>query len=132
MAHQTRRLQKPLRQAAWPRGRSGTTARRRFRGPEGGAALTRDVEKDAVSAGRDCGLYGHGDFGETSPFKESSGWPLDAGRKRVASSQQLSAERSGAIRVLIVDDDSVLVRALQRVLALQGFDVDAALDGRSA
>ena len=65
-------------------------------------------------------------------FKESSAWPLDAGRKRVASSQQLSAERSGAIRVLIVDDDNVLVRALQRVLVLQGFEVDAALDGRSA
>jgi len=34
--------------------------------------------------------------------------------------------------VLIVDDDSVLVRALQRVLDLQGFEVDTALDGRSA
>ena len=34
--------------------------------------------------------------------------------------------------MLVVDDDSVLVRALQRVLALQGFDVDTALDGRAA
>jgi DNA-binding NtrC family response regulator len=36
------------------------------------------------------------------------------------------------VRVLIVDDDDVLARALQRVLVLQGFAVDAALDGRSA
>lgn len=36
------------------------------------------------------------------------------------------------IRVLVVDDDSVLVRSLQRVLSRQGFEVDAALDGRSA
>jgi len=34
--------------------------------------------------------------------------------------------------VLVVDDDSVLVRALQRVLGLQGFEVDTALDGRAA
>ena len=34
--------------------------------------------------------------------------------------------------MLVVDDDSVLVRALQRVLGLQGFEVDTALDGRSA
>jgi DNA-binding NtrC family response regulator len=59
-------------------------------------------------------------------------WPLDAGRNRLASSEQLSSERGGAIRVLIVDDDGVLVRALQRVLALQGFEVEAAHDGRSA
>lgn len=39
---------------------------------------------------------------------------------------------SGVIRVLIVDDDQVLVRSLQRVLSLQGFEVEAALDGRSA
>ena len=45
---------------------------------------------------------------------------------------QYSASGSGAIRVLVVDDDSVLVRALQRVLGLQGFEVDTALDGRSA
>ena len=45
---------------------------------------------------------------------------------------QYSASGSGAIRVLIVDDDSVLVRALQRVLDLQGFEVDTALDGRAA
>jgi DNA-binding NtrC family response regulator len=31
-----------------------------------------------------------------------------------------------------VDDDGVLVRALQRVLALLGFEVDTALDGRAA
>jgi two-component system, NtrC family, response regulator AtoC len=36
------------------------------------------------------------------------------------------------VRVLIVDDDDVLARALQRVLVLQGFAVDAALDGRAA
>jgi DNA-binding NtrC family response regulator len=33
---------------------------------------------------------------------------------------------------LVVDDDGVLVRALVRVLALQGFEVDAVLDGRTA
>ena len=44
-----------------------------------------------------------------------------------------SADGSGAaIRVLVVDDDSVLVRSLQRVLSLQGFEVDAALDSRAA
>jgi len=36
------------------------------------------------------------------------------------------------VRVLIVDDDAVLARALQRVLVLQGFAVDTALDGRAA
>src|SRR6188768_1934613 len=41
-------------------------------------------------------------------------------------------EASGVIRVLIVDDDQVLVRSLQRVLCLQGFEVEAALDGRAA
>src|SRR3954467_15020384 len=50
----------------------------------------------------------------------------------LSSLTQYSANGSGAIRVLIVDDDSVLVRALQRVLDLQGFEVDTALDGRSA
>jgi DNA-binding NtrC family response regulator len=50
----------------------------------------------------------------------------------LASLQQLSAGGSGTIRVLVVDDDGVLVRALQRVLALQGFEVDTAHDGRSA
>jgi DNA-binding NtrC family response regulator len=50
----------------------------------------------------------------------------------LASSEQLAEERSGAIRVLVVDDDGVLVRALQRVLSRQGFEVDAALDGRAA
>lgn len=50
----------------------------------------------------------------------------------MGSVQQLSRGGNGAIRVLIVDDDSVLARALQRVLGLQGFDVDTALDGRSA
>src|SRR6187399_368579 len=39
---------------------------------------------------------------------------------------------SGVIRVLVVDDDQVLVRSLQRVLSLQGFEVEAALDGRTA
>ena len=39
---------------------------------------------------------------------------------------------SGVIRVLVVDDDQVLVRSLQRVLSLQGFEVEAASDGRSA
>jgi len=37
-----------------------------------------------------------------------------------------------AIRVLLVDDDVVLLRALQRVLVLQGFVVDTAPDGRAA
>jgi DNA-binding NtrC family response regulator len=50
----------------------------------------------------------------------------------LASLTQYSASGSGAIRVLVVDDDSVLVRALQRVLGLQGFEVDTALDGRAA
>ena len=50
----------------------------------------------------------------------------------MASQTQYSANESGAIRVLVVDDDSVLVRALQRVLGLQGFEVDTALDGRAA
>jgi DNA-binding NtrC family response regulator len=47
-------------------------------------------------------------------------------------SSEPSVDGSGAIRVLVVDDDSVLVRSLQRVLSLQGFEVDAALDGRAA
>jgi len=46
--------------------------------------------------------------------------------------QQLSTAGNGAIRVLIVDDDGVLARSLQRVLGLQGFEVDTALDGRTA
>ena len=50
----------------------------------------------------------------------------------MASPTQYSAHGSGAIRVLVVDDDGVLVRALQRVLGMQGFEVDTALDGRSA
>jgi DNA-binding NtrC family response regulator len=50
----------------------------------------------------------------------------------LASQTQYSANGSGAIRVLVVDDDSVLVRALQRVLGVQGFEVDTALDGRAA
>jgi DNA-binding NtrC family response regulator len=57
---------------------------------------------------------------------------VGAGRNRLASSEQLSAEGRGAIRVLVVDDDNVLVRALQRVLSTQGFEVEAALDGRTA
>jgi DNA-binding NtrC family response regulator len=56
---------------------------------------------------------------------------LDAGRN-VASKNLPTADGSGAIRVLVVDDDGVLVRSLQRVLSLQGFEVDAALDGRAA
>ena len=60
--------------------------------------------------------------------------PLDERRSgsRLPSLTQYAAGGSGAIRVLIVDDDSVLVRALQRVLDLQGFEVDTALDGRTA
>ncbi len=50
----------------------------------------------------------------------------------MASLDPSSQDGSAAIRVLVVDDDSVLVRSLQRVLALQGFEVDAAHDGRSA
>src|SRR5690348_2409056 len=46
--------------------------------------------------------------------------------------QQHVNDWSGAIRVLVVDDDSVLVRSLQRVLSLQGFEVEAAHDGRTA
>jgi DNA-binding NtrC family response regulator len=38
----------------------------------------------------------------------------------------------GAARVLLVDDDIGLGRALQRVLGLEGFFVDVALDGRTA
>ena len=53
-------------------------------------------------------------------------------RFNLASLTQYSAIGSGAIRVLVVDDDGVMVRALQRVLALQGFEVDTALDGRAA
>jgi DNA-binding NtrC family response regulator len=45
---------------------------------------------------------------------------------------QSTGAGDGAIRVLIVDDDGVLARSLQRVLELQGFEVDAALDGRAA
>src|SRR4051812_15230649 len=52
-------------------------------------------------------------------------------RNELATSQK--PERApDAVRVLIVDDDTVLVRALQRVLVLQGFSVDTAPDGRSA
>jgi len=54
------------------------------------------------------------------------------GAVQLASLTQYSATSSGAIRVLVVDDDGVMVRALQRVLALQGFEVDTALDGRAA
>ncbi len=50
----------------------------------------------------------------------------------MASLTQYAAIGSGAIRVLVVDDDGVMVRALQRVLVLQGFEVDTALDGRAA
>jgi DNA-binding response OmpR family regulator len=50
----------------------------------------------------------------------------------LAIMQQALGDWSGAIRVLVVDDDGVLVRSLQRVLSLQGFEVEAALDGRTA
>ncbi len=50
----------------------------------------------------------------------------------MTSLTQYSAAGSGAIRVLVVDDDGVMVRALQRVLVQQGFEVDTALDGRAA
>ena len=43
-----------------------------------------------------------------------------------------SEAESGRIRVLVVDDDDVLLRALQRVLVVQGFEVDTAPDGRAA
>jgi DNA-binding NtrC family response regulator len=52
-------------------------------------------------------------------------------RNELATSQKPESEPD-AIRVLLVDDDGVLVRSLQRVLVLQGFSVDTALDGRSA
>jgi DNA-binding NtrC family response regulator len=54
------------------------------------------------------------------------------GEPLLAIMQQHVNDWSGAIRVLVVDDDSVLVRSLQRVLSLQGFEVEAALDGRTA
>ena len=54
------------------------------------------------------------------------------GAAQLARMTQYSAPGSGAIRVLIVDDDGVMVRALQRVLELHGFEVGAALDGRAA
>jgi two-component system response regulator GlrR len=69
---------------------------------------------------------------ETPAVKESNAFAVGCGTEQLASMQQLSAGFSGAIRVLVVDDDGVLVRALQRVLSLQRFEVDAALDGRSA
>ena len=50
----------------------------------------------------------------------------------MTSLEQVFEVGSDRIRVLIVDDDGVLLRALQRVLALQGFEVDTALDGRAA
>ncbi len=46
--------------------------------------------------------------------------------------KQAQGDGDGGIRVLVVDDDEVLVRSLQRVLALQGFEVETALDGRTA
>jgi DNA-binding NtrC family response regulator len=50
----------------------------------------------------------------------------------MATMTQRPAFGESAIKVLVVDDDGVLVRSLQRVLGLQGFEVDAALDGRAA
>jgi two-component system, NtrC family, response regulator AtoC len=49
-----------------------------------------------------------------------------------AAEHQPSDLAGDAVRVLVVDDDSVLVRAIQRVLCVRGFEVDTALDGRSA
>jgi len=49
-----------------------------------------------------------------------------------AAEQHSSELGSEAVRVLVVDDDSVLVRAIQRVLCVRGFEVDTALDGRTA
>ncbi|HKY39378.1 MAG TPA: sigma-54 dependent transcriptional regulator [Polyangiaceae bacterium] len=46
--------------------------------------------------------------------------------------RRFSTSAGGAIRVLVVDDDAVLVRSLERVLSLQGFEVDTATDGRTA
>src|SRR3954453_6821366 len=61
--------------------------------------------------------------------KVAVGWD---GALYLTSPTQYSAIGGGAIRVLVVDDDGVMVRALQRVLAVQGFEVDTALDGRAA
>jgi DNA-binding NtrC family response regulator len=58
-------------------------------------------------------------------------------RRLVSSLQLFTDERSSGtgvepVRVLVVDDDSVLARAIQRVLRLEGFYVDTVLDGRTA
>ena len=49
-----------------------------------------------------------------------------------AAEQRLSDLASDAVRVLVVDDDSVLARAIQRVLCVRGFEVDTVPDGPSA
>jgi two-component system, NtrC family, C4-dicarboxylate transport response regulator DctD len=49
-----------------------------------------------------------------------------------AVSQRLLEVSSHRVRVLVVDDDDVFARALQRVLRVEGFDVDTALDASSA
>jgi DNA-binding NtrC family response regulator len=46
--------------------------------------------------------------------------------------EKISESATRSVRVLIVDDDSVLARALQRVLRANGLVADAVLDGRSA
>lgn len=48
------------------------------------------------------------------------------------STGRSAGERADSVRVLVVDDDCVLARALQRVLSHDGFYVDTALDGRTA
>ncbi len=50
----------------------------------------------------------------------------------MANLEQVCEVKGGSVRVLVVDDDDVLLRALRRVLGLQGFDVDTAPDGRAA
>ena len=51
---------------------------------------------------------------------------------QVTVTERPGGELEGPVRVLVVDDDSVLVRAIQRVLSHDGFLVETALDGRTA
>ncbi|MFZ5895097.1 MAG: sigma-54-dependent transcriptional regulator [Myxococcota bacterium] len=51
---------------------------------------------------------------------------------QTAAELHLSDLAGDTVRVLVVDDDSVLARAIQRVLCVRGFDVDTALDGHAA
>ncbi len=73
----------------------------------------------------------HGRFGEDCRLSTCAFVAAREGTRLVIAEQPVS-EFSPAIRVLIVDDDAVLARSLQRFLSLQGFEVEAALDGRSA